>query len=78
MPKNPYSLTKKRQITENGVSAEKSLFTNQKEADTRMFLHVKHAQEIGYRSVVLVFEDTDVFVMAIFASAFIKSVEVRQ
>ena len=48
-----------------------------------MFLHVKHAQAFGYRSVVLVCEDTDVFVLAIFASAelqnvTIKSVEMRQ
>jgi hypothetical protein len=43
-----------------------------------MFLHVIHAQEAGFGSVVLVCEDTDVFILAVFASAELQHVKIHQ
>ena len=39
--------------------------SSQEEADTRILLHAKHASDQGYTSVIVVSEDTDVFVLLI-------------
>ena len=43
---------------------ETELYTNQEEADTRMFLHVSHASSHGHQGVAVVSSDTDVEVLA--------------
>ena len=39
------------------------LISSHEEADTRLLLHAKHAADNGYKSVIIVSEDTDVFVL---------------
>ena len=39
---------------------------SQEEADTRMFLHAKHAAEHGYRDIIIRSSDTDVEVLALY------------
>ena len=48
-----------------GVSHVGDLRSSQEEADTRIVLHAKHASDQGYTSVIIVSEDTDVFVLLI-------------
>ena len=43
---------------------ERELYTNQEEADTRMFLHASHASSLGHQRVAIVSSDTDVEVLA--------------
>ena len=43
---------------------EAELYTNQEEADTRMFLHASHASSLGHQRVAIVSSDTDVEVLA--------------
>ena len=49
------------------------LTSTQEEADTRILLHTSHAATAGYRSVVIVSEDTDVLVICIAFSSQIAS-----
>jgi len=41
------------------------LQSTHKEVDSRLFLHPAHAAQTGYPAVVISFEDTDVFIMAL-------------
>ena len=43
---------------------ETELYTDQEEADTRMFLHASHASSLGHQRVAIVSSDTDVEVLA--------------
>ena len=52
-------------ITKDHVSRVMELESTQEEADTRLILHAKHAADKGFRVVVIVCEDTDVFIMAL-------------
>ena len=55
--------TKCWKITGEGSSEVEELESSQEEADTRLLLHAKHAADSGYRTVIVVSEDTDVFVL---------------
>ena len=52
-------------ITKDGVSLEEKLHSTQEEADTRLLLHAHHASRSGSKSVVIVSEDTDVFLLCL-------------
>ncbi|KAG1676717.1 hypothetical protein GQR58_014141 [Nymphon striatum] len=56
-------------ITRAGCHEVEELDSIQEEADTRLFLHVKHAEMNGYSNVVIHSPDTDVYVMAVAFSA---------
>ena len=43
---------------------ETELYTDQEEADTRMFLHLSHESSLGHQRVAIVSSDTDVEVLA--------------
>lgn len=45
------------------ASLVEELQSSQEEADTRMILHAKHASDEGYKTIIVVSEDTDVFVL---------------
>jgi len=49
------------------------LFSSQEEADTRLILHTAHAAQEGYEAVVIISEDTDVFLLLLGFSASIGS-----
>ena len=49
-------------VTKDGSEVVDELATSQEEADTRMLLHTKHASS-NYRSMVIMTEDTDVFII---------------
>lgn len=66
------------EITEDIVCEAISLFTNQEEADTPIFLHIKHAKEKAYEDVLIVSEDTDVFVLAANASVELPNINIYQ
>ena len=51
-------------VTKEGSEAIDELTTTQEEADTRMLLHAKHASS-NYKSIVIVTEDTDVFIICV-------------
>ena len=58
-------------IGQMGASLVNDLKSSQEEADTWILLHAKHAPDQGYTSVIVVSEDTDVFVLLI---AFAKEI----
>ena len=58
-------------IGQMAASLVNDLKSSQEEADTRILLHAKHASDQGYTSVIVVSEDTDVFVLLI---AFAKDI----
>ena len=60
-------------ISNVGVSLVEELNSSQEEADTRMILHAKHASDNGYPSVIIVSEDTDVFLLCIAFSKHIRA-----
>lgn len=64
-------------LTRNGSTKLEELCSNQEEADTRMFLHVKQAESHGHGSAVIISEDTDVFVLAVYIASF-SSIEIYQ
>ncbi len=49
------------------------LRSNHEEADTRLFLHAQHAAAENYQAIVLVADDTDVFIICLGLSSAIKS-----
>ena len=49
----------------NSVSDVGCLRSSQEEADTRMLLHAAHCAKSGFSEVVIVSEDTDVFVLCV-------------
>ena len=51
-------------VTKEGSEAIDELTTTQEEADTRMLLHAKHVSN-NYKSIVIVTEDTDVFIICV-------------
>ena len=58
-------------IGQMGASLVNDLKSSQEEADTWIVLHAKHASDQGYTSVIVVSEDTDMFVLLI---AFAKEI----
>ena len=52
-------------ITRCETTVVDELQSSQEEADTRILLQAKHASDHGYKSVVVVSEDTDVYVLCI-------------
>ena len=46
------------------ATEETELYTDQEEADTRMFLHASHVSSHGHQRVAIVSSDTDVEVLA--------------
>ena len=60
-------------IGQMGASLVNDLKSSQEEVDTRILLHAKHASDQGYMSIIVVSEDTDVFVLLI---AFAKEIPV--
>ena len=59
-------------ITRCETSLVDELQSSQEEADTRILFHAKHASDHGYMYVVVVSEDTDVYVLCI---AFAKDIK---
>ena len=57
----------------NGWTEEEALATQQEEADTRLFLHANHASQDGHDNILLVSDDTDVFIIALAMAEKIKS-----
>ena len=61
-----FSLQAKRNVgrsQEKVVEEVPELANSQEEADTRLLLHASHAAQEGHRAVIVVTEDTDVFVL---------------
>jgi len=52
-------------ITSVEVNEVFELFTEQEEADTRLFLHAKHAADCGFKSIVIQSDDTDVAIIGL-------------
>ena len=52
-------------LTEDSVNECEALRSSQEEADTCMILRAVHCSKSGYSSIVVVSEDTDVFVLCI-------------
>ena len=50
-------------ITGESVEEVPELASSQEEADTRLLLHASHAAQEGHQAVIVVTEDTDVFVL---------------
>ena len=65
-------------ITKEEVLEAKHLFTNHEETDTRMFLHVKDVETKGYDGAVLISEDTDVFVLGVYAAHSLPNITIYQ
>ena len=53
-------------------SEETNLSSNQKEADTKVFLCTKHAESFGFQSAVIVTVDTDIAVYSIYFQQFLE------
>ena len=51
-------------VTEDTWSEVESLYSTQEEADTRMLLHAKHAEEES-TAIIIASQDTDVFIMSL-------------
>jgi len=52
-------------ITKDHWDEIQSLKTTQEEADTRMLLHAWHAAEVGFNSIIITAEDTDVLILCV-------------
>lgn len=52
-------------VTKDQVEEVECLKCSQEEADTRIFLHAKHAAHSQYLSVIIVSEDTDVLILSL-------------
>jgi len=52
-----------RKLTVELVSNVEALECSQQEADTRLFLHAKHCAGSGFTALVIVSEDTDIFII---------------
>jgi len=59
-------------INRGRASLVEELQSSQEEADTRIILHAKHASDHGYETIIVVSEDTDVFILCI---SFAKDME---
>ena len=51
-------------VTKDTWSEVESLYSTQEEADTRMFLHAKHAEKES-SAIIIASQDTDVFIMSL-------------
>lgn len=51
-------------VTKDTSSEVESLYSTQEEADTRMFLHEKHAEEES-TAIIIASQDTNVFIMSL-------------
>ena len=60
-------------LTESSVQEAIGLRCNHEEADTRLLLHAKNAAEEGYEAIVIISEDTDVFVLVVANSYHIQA-----
>ena len=65
-------------ISENEIIEERSLFTNQEEANTRMFFHIKNAKSKGYAGTLIISEDTDVSLLGIYTTTFLPEFTIYQ
>ena len=52
-------------LTEEGSQKVDELQCTHEEADTRILFHASHASQHGYHSVIIVSEDTDVFILCL-------------
>ena len=59
-------------LSRSSVSEVSELASSHEEADTRMLLHAKHASA-NYKAIVIVAEDTDVFILCLAFQSQIKS-----
>ena len=59
-------------LSKNDWHVVEALTSSHEEADTRMLLHANHASQNGYRSTVIVSEDTDVMILCLGYSAIIN------
>ena len=64
--------------SENEIIEERSLFTNQEEVGTRMFFHIKDAKSQGYAGTLIISEDTDAFLLGIYAATFLPEFTIYQ
>ena len=60
-------------LIESSVQEAIGLRCNHEESDTRFFLHAKNVAEEGYEAIVIISEDTYVFVLAVSNSYHIKA-----
>ena len=63
-------------VSSNGTTTASDvseLWTNQEEADTRMFLHAEHASQNSHQCIVIKSSDTDVEVLACYYQAVISA-----
>ena len=64
-------------VTKDTSSEVESLYSTPEEADTRMFLHAKHAEEES-TAIIIASQDTDVFIMSLsFAREFACQVYIK-
>ena len=52
-----------RRLTVESVNNVVALRWSQEKADTRLFLHAKHCAGSGFTALVIVSEDTDIFII---------------
>ena len=65
-------------ITEGTTHEVPDLMSSQEEADTRLLLHANHAAKSGCKAVVIIADDTDVFIMFLaFCSRIDASIYIR-
>jgi len=60
-------------ITQDTVMEVRELDSSHEEADTRVLLHASHAARSGFKSVVIVAEDTDILVLLLAFNAHIST-----
>lgn len=60
-----------KKLTEAAVIDVDSLRSTQEEADTRLLLHAVHCANAGSSAVVIVSEDTDVFILCVAFSGYV-------
>ena len=60
-------------VTRDRAMIEEELHSTQEEADTRLLLHAEHASRSGSKSVVIVSEDTDVFLLCLACQKFLSA-----
>jgi len=60
-------------ISSAGTETVEELHSTHGEADTRLILHAAHAARSGYETVIVISEDTDVFVLCLTFKGFIQT-----
>lgn len=61
-------------INEDGSEEVPELISCQEEADTRLVLQAKHSSDDSYAAVIVISEDTDVFILLV---AFCRSIDAK-